>query len=95
LSDAADAPPASAIQAAGPMGYVRGDGVTAVVYPGLGRMHELTLVDDHWVHTDLSRATGTATDSGYPFAYVRSDGVSSVVYSGSDGHIHELTLPRT
>lgn len=37
------------------MGYVRGDGVTAVVYPGLGRMHELTLVDDHWVHTDLSR----------------------------------------
>jgi hypothetical protein len=92
LSDAADAPPAFAMQATGPMGYVRGDGVTAVVYSGQDRMHELTLVRDHWLHSDLSQAAGTLTDAGYPFAYARSDGVSSVVYNGSDGHIHELAL---
>jgi hypothetical protein len=92
LSDAADAPIAFAAQATGPMGYVRGDGVTAVVYPGHGRMHELTLVGDGWIHTDLSRAAGAESDSGYPFAYVRSDGVSSVIYRGTDSHIHELAL---
>jgi hypothetical protein len=92
LSDATDAPPAFAAEGTGPMGYVRGDGVTAVIYPGGGRMHELSLVRDLWIHTDLSRAAGVDTDSGFPFAYVRSDGVSSVIYNGSDGHIHELAL---
>ena len=92
LSDAADAPPAFAAQATGPMGYVRGDGVTAVVYRGQDRMHELAFVDNRWLHTDLSRAAGAPTDAGYPFAYVRSDGVSSIVYCASDGHIHELAL---
>jgi hypothetical protein len=87
----ADAPHAFAMQATGPMGYLRGDGVTAVVYPGHDRIHELTLVGDHWLHSDLSRAAGTLTGSGYPFAYVRSDGVSSIVYNGSDRH--ELALP--
>ena len=94
LSDAADAPIAFAAQATGPMGYVRGDGVTAVIYPGHGRMHELSLVGDRWLHADLSRAAGVDTKSGYPFAYVRSDGVSSVIYNGSDGDIHELALSR-
>jgi hypothetical protein len=67
------------------MGYLRGDGVTAVVYPGHDRIHELTLVGDHWLHSDLSRAAGTLTSSGYPFAYVRSDGVSSIVYNVPTG----------
>ena len=95
LSDAADAPIALARQGTGPVGYVRGDGVTAVVYPGHDRMHELTLVADRWLHFDLSRSTGADTNSGYPFAYVRSDGVSSVIYNGSDHHIHELALSPT
>jgi hypothetical protein len=93
LSDAADAPDAFAAQATGPMGYVRGNGLTAVVYPGHDRMHELTLVGGRWLHTDLSRATGAVTGSGYPFPYLRSDGVSSIVYNGAEGHIHELALP--
>jgi hypothetical protein len=95
LSDAADAPVAFARPGTGPMGYVRGDGVTAVVYPGHDRMHELTLVAGRWFHFDLSRATGVDTNSGYPFAYVRGDGVSSVIYKGSDHHIHELALSPT
>ena len=60
--------------------------------PWKNRMHELAFVGNTWVHTDLSRATGTPTDAGPPFAYVRSDGVSSIVYCGADRHIHELAL---
>jgi hypothetical protein len=92
LSAASRAPTAFASQATGPMGYVRGDGVTAVVYRSQDRMHELAFVDGRWLHTDLSQAAGIPTDAGYPFAYVRSDRISSVVYSGADGHIHELAL---
>src|SRR5262245_11180054 len=86
---------AFAPQGTGPMGYVRGDSVTAVVYRTQDRMHELAFVDDRCVHTDLSRAAGTLTDAGSPFAYVRSDGVSSIVYCRADRHIHELALLPT
>jgi hypothetical protein len=88
VSEAAQAPRLTA--GGGPMGYVRGDGLTAVVYAGADRhMHELTLVDGRWRHADLSQAAQTDT-FGYPFAYVRGDGVSSVVYTGQDTHVHEL-----
>jgi hypothetical protein len=95
LSHSADAPTAFAPQGTGPTGYVRGHGITAVVYRTQDRMHELAFVDNRWVHTDLSRAAGTPTDAGSPFAYVRSDGVSSIVYCGADRHIHELGLLPT
>ena len=91
LSEAANAPKLSQ-GGPSPMGYIRGDGVTAVVYWGEdNHIHELTLVEGHWLHSDLSLAAGTST-GGYPFGYVRSDGVSSIVYSGTDRHIHELAL---
>jgi hypothetical protein len=77
----------------GPMGYIRGDSVTAVVYCGSdNHIHELALIGGQWVHSDLSLAANSTTTFGYPFAYVRSDRVSSVIYQGADTHIHELAL---
>jgi hypothetical protein len=91
LSEAANAPKLTP-SPGGPMGYIRGDGVTAVVYCGNdNHIHELTLVEGHWLHSDLSLAANTET-FGYPFAYVRSNGVTSIVYRGPDSHIHELAL---
>ena len=90
LSDAANAPKFTT-KFGSPAGYVRDDGVTAVVYLGNDdHIHELTLIDGHWLHSDLSVAASAAF--GIPFAYVRSDGVSSIVYVASDKHIHELAL---
>jgi len=98
LSETAKAPPVSTVApqsgGGGPTGYVRGDGVTAVVYCGSdNHIHERALIAGQWVHTDLSLAANSTTTFGYPFAYVRGDRVSSVIYQGADTHIHELTLP--
>ena len=81
------------------MGYVRGDGVTAVVYHGADdHIHELKLVGGNWVHSDLfllaTNTLGEDTPSArYAFAYVRSGGVSSILWVGPRGQIHELALP--
>jgi len=100
LSVAANAPPLSPTGSTGlgvgggPTGYVRGDGVTAVVFCGSdNHVHELALIGGQWVHTDLSLVANSTATFGYPFAYVRSDRVSSVIYQGADAHIHELALP--
>jgi hypothetical protein len=73
------------------MGYVRGDGVTAVVYRGIdSHVHELALTGGRWQQTDLSAAAGTPT-GGFPFGYVRADGSSGIVYAADDGSLHHLT----
>lgn len=94
VSQAANAPRIGRLQMDGPAGYIRGDGITAIIYYGRdGHVHELALIDGRWRHTDLSLAANTST-GGYPFGYVRSDGASCVLYRTSDGHIHELSLAR-
>lgn len=80
-------------------GYVRSDGVNAVVYPRevselVSDVFELSLLDDGWHVADLTEAAGApATPDGLtPVPYVRSDGINAVVYTGFDSHIHELAL---
>jgi hypothetical protein len=75
--------------------YVRGDGITAVVYVGNDRrIHELALLGaQSWRHFDLNAATPTGeTGQLYLDAYVRADGTTAVVYQGEDDHVHELAL---
>lgn len=97
LSQAANAPKLKDM-VGGPMRYVRGDGVTVVVYHGDDdHIHELKSVGDNWVHSDLfllaTGALGEGTPTArYPFAYVRSDGVSSILWVGPAGQIHQLAL---
>jgi hypothetical protein len=100
LSQLANAPKMKDILLEGPVGYVRGDGTTAVVYSGSDdHIHELTAVGHTWTHSDLfslAPATGTLADgtptASYPFAYVRSDRVSSILWIAPDKQIHELAL---
>ena len=74
-------------------GYVRGDGVTAVIYltPD-GHLHELSLMGGTWSVGDLTAAAGAqlAVFNGRP--YKRSDGASSVVFITSDKHVREIAL---
>jgi hypothetical protein len=73
-----------------PRGYVRSDGVDAVVYTAVnGHIYELTRVDGTWVGEDISLENPPA--AGDPIPYVRSDGASAVAYLGTDRRLHELT----
>ena len=64
-----------------------------------GHIHELWLrpsEDRNWRHGDLTELTGAPEAAGDPAAYLTDfDGTARVVYRGEDGHIHELSLPRT
>ena len=79
-----------------PMGYVRHDNVSSVVYTGTdGHIHELALNANDgggWRDFDLTKESGAIVGGSTPMGYVRHDSVSSVVYTGTDGHIHELAL---
>jgi hypothetical protein len=84
--------PGACPRAAGsPAGYVRSDGVNAVVYRGYddSDIHELYF-DGIWKCEDLSLRTGAPPALGDPAAYVRSDNVSSVVYRAlkPTGQVH-------
>jgi hypothetical protein len=86
---------ASAAGVGWPTGYVRGDGVNAVVYYGRDyHVHELHLSGTQWYDNDLTQLYGgPGNPNGDLAAYVRSDGASSVVYcSFNDYHIHEYYL---
>lgn len=82
-----------------PMAYVRGDGISTVVYVGDSdsSLHELALVNGKWSHANLSTA---ANPRGLPsfstgfWGYVRGDKISTIVYVAADSgmHIHELAL---
>ncbi len=72
-------------------GYVRSDGVDAVVYAGVDdHVYELRRVGASWEGEDISAASPTAT--GDPIPYVRSDGTSAMAYLGTDQRLHELML---
>ncbi|MBN2149290.1 MAG: hypothetical protein JW726_18020, partial [Anaerolineales bacterium] len=77
-------------------GYVRSDGINALVYEthdGAGRIYELRL-DNGWQAYELTSVKG-AVPGYYPIAYVRADGINAVVYLGTDQHIQELRLGAT
>ena len=79
-----------------PMGYVRHDNVSSVVYTGTdGHIHELALNANDgggWRDFDLTKESGAIVGGSTPMGYVRHDNVSVVDYTGADGHIHELAL---
>ena len=80
--------------ASDPYGYIRSDGISAVVYTGSdGHIHELRL-EGGWIGADLTYIAGAPTASGgRPVAYVRGDGINAVVYKAAvSGQICELRL---
>jgi len=78
-----------------PAGYVRGDGLNAVVYIGgdYYHIHELRLEGGYWQDTDLSDRTAaqSAAVSATPAAFVSWEGISYVAYTGYDGHVYVLS----
>jgi hypothetical protein len=93
-SDLTVAAGAATSSAGDPVGYVRGDGVNAVIYRSAdGHIREIAWVGTRWLASDLMVAAATSdTAVGNPAAYVRSDGVTSVLYRNSNSHIAELAL---
>jgi hypothetical protein len=78
-----------------PMGYVRSDGTSMVVYrSAVGDVVEIESSGSQWSPPrDLSRLAGaTTTILGDAFGYVRSDGTNDVVYRGADDDIHHIEL---
>ena len=101
LSDIAGAPDAGS----DPFGYVRNDGINAVVYAGVDEhIHELRL-EGTWIHADLTIMPDPDAPNTYiderPFAYDRGDGINAIVYEwpgcicGRPPHIIELRLDST
>jgi Fungal fucose-specific lectin len=60
-----------------------------------GHIHEVSLPSGGvWTIGDLSALSGAPDAAGDPFGYVAFfDHVPRVVYRGTDGHIHEISLP--
>jgi hypothetical protein len=76
-----------------PIGYVRGDGINAIVYYASSNSHIIELrLEDSWQTADLTDLTGAPLPRSSPSAYVRSDGVSTINYAGADYHVHDLRL---
>jgi hypothetical protein len=77
-----------------PLGYVRGDGVSAVVFQSLnGHVWELSLAGSTWSKGDLTALTSAPLATSFaPRPYRRSDGVSSVVYLDGGYNVQELSL---
>jgi hypothetical protein len=78
-----------------PIGYVRHDSRSVVVYRGGdGHVHELALDAGVWSDWDLSKLSGVPTDVFKPTASVGRAGDSRVSYSTSEGDLCELVLER-
>lgn len=84
---------------ADPFGYVRTDGVNAIVYVGWdSNIREESLSGGTWGSGNLTQLSGSVVpaDPRSPiWAYARNDGVNSVVFLGNDNHIHEIYLSPT
>jgi hypothetical protein len=95
MTSGTGAPPAATDVA--PVGYVRADGVSSVVYVDQNRhVHEMTLpVGGTWSTADLSNMTGATAAMSSLRAYSRGDGVSAIVYLDSAGSVHEISLSGT
>ncbi len=91
LSAITGSPPA----ASHPFGYVRSDGISAVLYTGTdGHVHELWL-SGVWSWADLTAISGAPAAGSRPIGYVRADGINAVVYTGAGAQgnrIYELRL---
>jgi hypothetical protein len=83
-----------------PLPYVRSDGVSAVLFVSSdAHIRELALSGGKWTHWDLTAKAGaprTPLNEGQQEmgAYVRHDLVNAVLYHTTDGHVHELSLPK-
>ena len=80
-----------------PMGYVRTDGLTTVVYRATdGHIHELGLTNGGsppWVDNDLFVASGETVNAAFdPWGYQHDANKNAVVYVGTDGKLHQLLL---
>jgi hypothetical protein len=75
-------------------GYVRPDGVSAVLYPdGSSHIKELALVGTSWSKGDLTAITGAPSAISKPSAFVRfAERAPDVAYIGADNHIWDLAL---
>ena len=81
--------------ASDPIGYVRSDGVTSILYRDAnGHIQELFLSGGTWGKADLTAIAGApAASDGKLFGHVRSDGINQVVFrSSGDQHIYALWL---
>jgi hypothetical protein len=77
-----------------PSGYVRSDGINAIVFENYEthKIYELRL-DNGWQYYELTSVPNAV--QGYsPVGYVRADGISAVVYKGIDYHIQEIRLEQ-
>lgn len=100
LSANAGALAAAKLAAGNPSGYVRQDGVNAVVYRGTdNHVYELRLTSSNWVSLDLSNSASATSAAALavsdPVGFVRSDGVSAVVYRSADNHVRDVFLDAT
>jgi hypothetical protein len=89
------APQAVTTSAGSPVGYIRSDGVSAVVYQtSAHHIGGLAWNGIQWIYTDLTAATGcpNASSTFRPRAYTRQDGFSAVVYVDGSSNVRELTL---
>ncbi|HXU61245.1 MAG TPA: trypsin-like serine protease [Polyangia bacterium] len=74
-------------------GYVRADGLDAVVYAGTNsHIIELSRNGSQWSSTDLTAGTGAPLAAGVPRPYTRADGYSAVVYRTTGSHVQEIFL---
>jgi serine/threonine-protein kinase len=77
-----------------PVGYVRSDGVSAVVRRARdNHVRELWRGRSGWNSEDLTALAGAPAAAGRPFASRRGDGVSAIVFRSVGGHVIELSSP--
>jgi len=79
-----------------PSGYVRADGINAVVYQDSnGSINELALLSNGWINSVL--ATPGVTPQGLLFGHLAPGNRSSILFQGDDSagvnHRYELALP--
>lgn len=83
---------------AGARGYVRSDGISAVVYTEkVGKKRhakEFTWnsAQQRWNHAGLNAVTNGPAVDGKPFPYVRSDKGNSIVYCQYNGDVREIFM---
>jgi hypothetical protein len=90
LSALASAPAA----ASDPVGYVRADGIPAIVYRGVNNhIYELYLLSDgKWRVGNLTALANAPLATGNPLGSTRFNSVNVVLYRAANGHLYELFL---
>ncbi len=74
-------------------GYVRADGLDAVVYTATNNhIIELSRSGSQWSSVDLTAGTAAPLAASGARPYTRADGYSSVLYRTTAGHVEEIFL---